>query len=390
MVLLWQEVRNEAQQKTNSTKTASLSQFNAHRALFLAKERRFRDAMRSLYSQGCASQDDGEALKELQERHPSYNPPDWSPSSASPLCVDSELVLEVLKCFPRASSPGFSRLLSQHLLDAIVGTTTPSSQDCLDNMTKWICLALSGGLDHCIAPWLTGAPLTALHKKQGQAGIRPIAVGEVLRHLISRICCNAVCPKLPDILLPYGQVGVGVPGGLEAAVHSLSHYISQHGSDPDLCCLKIDMTNAFNNCDRASFLRRLHIVLPELYAWVLWSYHSETELHFGKHHLKSAAGVQQGDPLGPLLFSLVILELIDDLGHFPDLSLQLWYLDDGTLVGTRSSLSNFLELVKSKGLSFGLHLNVARCEVFWPSGDQFFSDHPSPNILRKYWIAKVA
>ena len=107
LALLWQEVRNEAQQKTNFTKTASLSQFNA---LFLAKEGRFGDAMRSLYSQGCASQDDGEALKELQERHPSYNPPDWSDSSASPLCVDSELVLEVLKCFPRASSPGFSRL----------------------------------------------------------------------------------------------------------------------------------------------------------------------------------------------------------------------------------------------------------------------------------------
>ena len=98
-------------------------------------------------------------------------------------------------------------------------------------------------------------------------------------------------------------------------------YISQHGNDPDLCCcLKIDMTNAFNNCDRASFLRRLRIVLPELYAWVLWSYRSESELRLGKHHLKSAAG----DPLHPLMFSLVIL------GHFPDLSLQMWYLDDGT------------------------------------------------------------
>ena len=93
---------------------------------------------------------------------------------------------------------------------------------------------------------------------------------------------------------------------------------------------------------------------------MLGSYLSEIELRFGNHHLKSTAGVQQGDPLGPFRFSLVILELIDDLGHFPDLFLQMWYLDGGTFVGSRSSLSYFIELVKSRGPSFGLRLNVAR------------------------------
>ena len=62
--------------------------------------------------------------------------------------------------------------------------------------------------------------------------LRPIAVGEVLRRLVSRICCAAVKSKLPDIFLPYGQVGVGIRGGLEAAVHSLSSFIGAHGDDP--------------------------------------------------------------------------------------------------------------------------------------------------------------
>ena len=144
--------------------------------------------------------------------------------------------------------------------------------------------------------------MTALYKKQGQGSIRPIAIGEVLRQLISRICCTSVQSKLPDIFLPYGQVGVRTPGGFEVAVHSLNSCIFQHGKDPDLCYLKIAMSNAFNNCDRASFLRRLHRDRPEIYSWVLWSYRSEGELRYGKHHLKSAAGVQQGNPLGPLLF----------------------------------------------------------------------------------------
>ena len=59
-------------------------------------------------------------------------------------------------------------------------------------------------MDRRIAPWLTGAPLTAIYKKQEGGGIRPIAVGETLRRLISRVCCSAVKFQLPDVFLPYG------------------------------------------------------------------------------------------------------------------------------------------------------------------------------------------
>ena len=58
---------------------------------------------------------------------------------------------------------------------------------------------------------MCGAPLTALLKKGG--GVRPIAVGEVIRRLASRLCCLAVRPSLPGVFIPYGQVGVGIPGG---------------------------------------------------------------------------------------------------------------------------------------------------------------------------------
>ena len=72
---------------------------------------------------------------------------------------------------------------------------------------------LSGKASPSLASWLCGAPLTAFLKKNG--GVRPIVVGEILRRLSSRLCCQFACPFLSDFFLPYGQVGVGIPGGLE-------------------------------------------------------------------------------------------------------------------------------------------------------------------------------
>ncbi len=44
--------------------------------------------------------------------------------------------------------------------------------------------------------------------------------------------------------------------------------------------------------------------------------------------------MQQGDPLAPLLFSLVIQKLIAAINaRCPGLELNLWYMDDGVLGG---------------------------------------------------------
>ena len=262
----------------------------------------------------------------------------------------------------------------QHLLDATIGNTAPAANDCLASLTRWTNCLLAGQLDRRLSPWLCGAPLTALLKPSG--GVRPIAVGETLRRLTSRLCCTAARPSLPNLFLPSGQVGVGINSGLEAAIHTLRLFLKRHGGDEDLCCLKLDMHNAFNECHRSAFLHRLRRDLPEIVAWVQWCYSSAAELHFGVHRILSTAGVQQGDPLGPLLFSLTLLELLDAIGPVEGLSLQLWYLDDGTVVGTRAAVRRFLELLLEKGPQFGLFVNLEKTELFWPSGDQLYPDFP--------------
>ena len=98
----------------------------------------------------------------------------------------------------------------------------------------------------------------------------------------------------------------------------------------------------------------------------------------GANVLSSSFGTQQGDPLGPLLFALALRRATAALRErCPDLDLNAWYLDDGTLVGPRNSLVRALEFLGGPDAqALGLQLNLAKCELWWPSGDQAFPDFP--------------
>ncbi|GKA82699.1 hypothetical protein Tco_0789447, partial [Tanacetum coccineum] len=52
-----------------------------------------------------------------------------------------------------------------------------------------------------------------------------------------------------------------------------------------------------------------------------------------------------------------------------ELTLQAWYLDDGTIVGDTLMVSKALDIIKNDGLARGLFLNVDKTELFWPVED---------------------
>ena len=94
---------------------------------------------------------------------------------------------------------------------------------------------------------------------------------------------------------------------------------------------------------------------------------SQPLLHLGTHIIHSCCGVQQGDPLGPLGFTLVLHPVIEGIkrevsGHI----VNAWYLDDGILCGSAGDLSAALAVIEEVGPARDLFLNMGKSLLHIP------------------------
>ena len=158
-----------------------------------------------------------------------------------------------------------------------------------------------------------------------------------------------------DLLAPW-QLGYGVSGGAEAAVHAARLYFGQLQDNHAL--VKLDFRNAFNSVHRDKMLESVEGLVPSVYPFVHSVYSSPSSLFWGEINLSSSEGVQQGDPLGPLLFCLSIHH------HSTFLSAKFYveYLDDITLGGSTDEILHDLEVIKTFE-ELGLSLNNQKSEI---------------------------
>ena len=188
---------------------------------------------------------------------------------------------------------------------------------------------------------------------------------------------------MSDLLAPR-QLGYGVKGGAEAAVHAARSYVLDSQLHPpdqqDRYLLKLDFCNAFNSIRRDKMLQAVREFAPDLFPLAYSSYASPSLLFWSDKVIKSAEGVQQGDPLGPLLFCLTIHPFVSLLSS----ELCVWYLDDGTLGDSSRVISKDLDLVVHEGAARGLSLNQRKTEVVYFSSDapsSFLSSIPMAQLI---------
>ena len=108
-----------------------------------------------------------------------------------------------------------SGLRASHLKEGITCPSPTIRSNLLSTLSDFVNLLTQGKVPAEIVPHLYGTLLLGTRKKSG--GLRPIAVGEVLHHLVSTCLAQSVHQSALSHLSPH-QLGVGTPNGAEAIV----------------------------------------------------------------------------------------------------------------------------------------------------------------------------
>ena len=307
----------------------------------------------------------------LQALHPAAECP-RIPTSNLPAGDDFSSI-EVAAClrkFPPGSAGGVSGLMAAHL------TPSPSAaySRLLDNLARLSSAFAWGKLSSEAAAVLAGARLIPIGKKDN--GVRPIAIGELLRRIAGKILVDRYQPAVVPQLLPL-QVGVGSKLGAESIIHKSRAWFAQ--APPDHVLLQLDFRNAYNTLSREAILAAIAAQCPVFLPYATSCYGNPALLFASGFTINSEEGEHQGCPCGPLFFAITtheLTKLADSLSG----GWSHWYLDDGYIAGPRTTVDAALNAVEVKAKTLGLALNRAKCGLLLrdslPLPDSLFQGIP--------------
>ena len=172
------------------------------------------------------------------------------------------------------------------LMSGNFGTSGEDMRKVITDMIKLLCQNNTiKHLEAFLACWLI-----PLDKQQV---VRPIGMGEVLRHVIGEIVLKLL---KKDVLKATGslQLWAGQDAGIEVAIHAVYEMFNKESTE---AVLMEAASNTFNAINRKAYLHNTKTICPSISTYVNNCYSSPTDLYIqGGRSIKSEEGTTQGDP----------------------------------------------------------------------------------------------
>ena len=272
------------------------------------------------------------------------------------ILISHEALLGALCGMARKSAGGLSGMTTDCMLDPLLdsgvlrGALLPVLQ-----------LLADGALPAAAVPLLADCRLIGLLKATGK--LRPIAMGEWLRRLTSRLLLRAHLEPVRAYLEPV-QLGVGTPGGVETAARAAQAFMSSPMGEGRVL-VTVDLRDAFQRVSRAAFFRVLlgRSDLGGLVPFVRLLYSGPSTMWYrvgeGAVGIACAAGTQQGCVFGSCLFALAIQEALLWLRGEADFAVAI--ADDISFAARPEEAARILDGLTERLAEVGGEVHLAKC-----------------------------
>ena len=156
-------------------------------------------------------------------------------------------------------------------------------------------------------------PLDKGADKDGNAGVRPIGIGEILRRIIGKVVINNIREDVIQAAGPL-QTCAGLKAGIEASIHAIRKIFDKEETE---AVLLVDADNAFNRLNRSAALHNIKELCPPFYRYLSNMYQLSAKMIINDQektdHILSEEGSTQGDVSAMAMYAIGIRPLIDTL-----------------------------------------------------------------------------
>ncbi len=302
----------------------------------------------------------------LQQKHPQSRPVDpdillpQSDTHPQPVVyeeITSEMVEKVAKNMSGSGGPSLidSDSWKNFLCSRVYKKASADLRQSVADLTKIMCSEAvhPDSLTEFIACRLV--PLDKGATDDGNPGVRPVGVGEVLRRLVGKLLLRVIKDDITSAAGPL-QTCTGIRSGIEAAIHVMREVFEDEETE---AVLMVDAENAFNNLNRKAALQNIKELCPLFHQYLQNTYQKSAKLVIpgeDKYEIiYSEEGTTQGDVAAMGKYGIAIKPLIDNLSDVVDTSKckQAWYADDSSAGGELVEMRKWWDELYSAGPKYG-------------------------------------